>query len=226
MRPVLLVADDSPNIQLFIELTFADENVEVISVANGDAAIARLETAPPNIVLADVDMPGKNGYEVARHMKATPALAHIPVVLLTAALDPSAQTLGCDGVLSKPFEPQLVITTVRDLLNRPAASAAAATPAPASHQSVARGTVPTLADAFAALLAAEEKGSDPAASPLWPAPPEPAPLVTEDLIEEIVRRVLARLPDHVVRDAVSDAVLTVAERLVQEEILKIKAAIK
>jgi len=224
MRPTLLIADDSPNIQRDIELTFADENVDVIAVADGDAAIARLETAPPSIVLADVDMPGKNGYELARHIKATPGLAHIPVVLLTAALGPAARTAECDGMLSKPFEPQLVITTVRELLNRPAATAP--TSAPSSNQAVDPDAVPTLADAFAALLAAEERGQDPADAAIWPPAREPAPVVTEELIDEIVRRVLARLPENVVRDAVSDVVLTVAERLVQEEILKIKAAIK
>ena len=86
----LLLADDSVTIQRVIELTFADEDVQVVAVSDGDQAIARMNAEPPDIVLADVGMPGKNGYEVAAYMKHTPSLAHIPVVLLTGASEPTA----------------------------------------------------------------------------------------------------------------------------------------
>ena len=120
MPHTLLLADDSVTIQRVIELTFADEDVKVVAVSDGDQAIARLDAAPPDIVLADVGMPGKNGYEVAQYIKQSPHLSHIPVVLLTGAFEPVDQAraaeAGCDGVLAKPFEPQLVIGRVRELL--------------------------------------------------------------------------------------------------------------
>jgi CheY-like chemotaxis protein len=120
----LLLADDSVTIQRVIELTFADEDVRVVAVSDGDQAIERLESAPPDIVLADVGMPGRNGYEVARYVKQSPRLSHIPVVLLTGAFEPVDQAraaeVGCDGVLAKPFEPQLVIGRVKELLAGPA----------------------------------------------------------------------------------------------------------
>ena len=75
----LLLADDSVTIQRVIELTFADEDVKVVAVSDGDQAIARLNAEPPDIVLADIGMPGKTGYEVAAYVKRTPRLAHIPV---------------------------------------------------------------------------------------------------------------------------------------------------
>src|SRR5712691_12243169 len=117
----LLLADDSVTIQRVIELTFADEDVKVVAVSDGDQAIERLEAAsPPDIVLADIGMPGKNGYEVAQYIKRSPKLARIPVVLLTGAFEPVDQAraaeAGCDGILAKPFEPQLVIMRVKDLL--------------------------------------------------------------------------------------------------------------
>src|ERR1700738_4710835 len=87
----LLLADDSITIQRVIELTFADEDIQVVAVGDGDQAIERLETAPPDIVLADVGMPGRNGYEVARYIKQSPKLSHIPVVLLTGAFEPVDQ---------------------------------------------------------------------------------------------------------------------------------------
>ena len=116
----LLLADDSITIQRVIELTFADENIEVITVGNGQAAIEQAERQRPDIVLADVAMPERDGYEVAAFVKSHPQLSHVPVVLLTGAFDPidesRARAAGCDGVLVKPFEPQLVINRVKDLL--------------------------------------------------------------------------------------------------------------
>jgi CheY-like chemotaxis protein len=118
----LLLADDSVTIQRVIELTFADEDVTVIAVSDGDQAIERLEASPPDIVLADIGMPGKNGYEVAQYIRQSPKLSHIPVLLLTGAFEPvdqaRANEAGCDGVLAKPFEPQLVISRVKELLAR------------------------------------------------------------------------------------------------------------
>ena len=122
MPYTLLLADDSVTIQRVIELTFADEDVTVVAVSDGDQAIERLEASPIDIVLADIGMPGKNGYEVAQYMRRSPKLAHIPVMLLTGAFEPvdqaRANEAGCDGVLAKPFEPQLVIGRVKELLAR------------------------------------------------------------------------------------------------------------
>jgi CheY-like chemotaxis protein len=116
----LLLADDSVTIQRVIELTFADEDIQVIAVGDGRQAIERVERERPDIILADVGMPERDGYEVAAFVKSNPALAQIPVVLLTGAFEPidesRARAVGCDGVLVKPFEPQMVINRVRDLL--------------------------------------------------------------------------------------------------------------
>src|ERR1700688_4917135 len=140
MPRTLLLADDSVTIQRVIELTFADEDIDVVAVSDGDQAIARLDAMPPDIVLADVGMPGKSGYEVAAYVKQTPRLAHIPVVLLTGAFEPvdqvKASAAGCDGVLAKPFEPQLVIGRVRELLGRSAPAAAKGDPSLAPPTSV------------------------------------------------------------------------------------------
>src|SRR3954463_5309660 len=101
----LLLADDSVTIQRVIELTFADQDIDVVAVSDGDQAIARLDSIPPDIVLVDVGMPGKSGYEVAAYVKQSPRLSHIPVVLLTGAFEPvdeaRAAGAGCDGVLAK-----------------------------------------------------------------------------------------------------------------------------
>jgi len=116
----LLLADDSVTIQRVIELTFADEDVQVLAVGDGKKAIESIQSDRPDIVLADVGMPERDGYEVAEFVKRNPQLASIPVLLLTGAFEPidesRARAVGCDGVLVKPFEPQMVINRVKDLL--------------------------------------------------------------------------------------------------------------
>jgi len=120
MAHTLLLADDSVTVQRVIELTFADEDVQVVAVGSGQDAIDRVQRERPDIVLADVGMPQRDGYDVAAFVKGDPATAHIPVVLLTGAFEPvdeaRARAIGCAGVLVKPFEPQLVISRVKDLL--------------------------------------------------------------------------------------------------------------
>jgi CheY-like chemotaxis protein len=120
VTPKLLLADDSVTIQRVIELTFADEDVQVLAVGDGRQAIERVQSDRPDIVLADIGMPERDGYEVAAFIKGNPQLSHIPVLLLTGAFEPidevKARAVGCDGVLVKPFEPQMVISRVRDLL--------------------------------------------------------------------------------------------------------------
>jgi CheY-like chemotaxis protein len=137
----LLLADDSITIQRVIEMTFSHENMEVIAVSDGEAAIARIAADRPDIVLADIAMPKRSGYEVAAFVKGRPDLAHIPVVLLAGAFEPvdeaRAQQAGSNGVLVKPFEPQHVIARVRELLGGatgdPSMPAAADIPRPAAR---------------------------------------------------------------------------------------------
>src|SRR4051794_8949005 len=86
--PTLLLADGSLTIRRVIELTFADAGIRVLTVADGREAIERIQREPPDVILADIGMPERNGYDVATFVKQTPALAHIPVLLLAGALEP------------------------------------------------------------------------------------------------------------------------------------------
>ena len=116
----LLLADDSVTIQRVIELTFSGEDVQVVAVSDGEQAIARIPLERPDVVLADIGMPRKGGYDVAAFVKGRPDLAHIPVLLLAGAFEPvdqaRAEQVGADGVLIKPFEPRQVIERVKELL--------------------------------------------------------------------------------------------------------------
>ncbi|MGB0001902.1 MAG: response regulator [Candidatus Acidiferrales bacterium] len=107
--PRILVADDNTNIQKMVVLAFEERGVEVVAVGNGEAAVRRIPDANPDLVLADVFMPVRNGYEVCEFVKKDTRFAHVPVILLVGAFDPldekEARRVGADGVLKKPFVP-------------------------------------------------------------------------------------------------------------------------
>lgn len=104
----LLLADDSVTIQKVIDLTFSDEGIEVTTVGNGEQAILKLEEIQPDIVLADIFMPGRTGYEVCEHIKRDERFRHIPVLLLVGSFEPfdeaEARRVGADDYLTKPFQ--------------------------------------------------------------------------------------------------------------------------
>lgn len=116
----LFLADDSVTIQRVIELTFSGEDIQVVAVNDGEQAISRIPTEQPDIVLADIGMPKRSGYDVAAFVKGHADLAHIPVLLLAGAFErvdeARAEQVKCDGVLVKPFEPRHVVARVRELI--------------------------------------------------------------------------------------------------------------
>src|SRR5258706_15164744 len=136
MAKKILLADDSITIQKVVELTFSDGDYEVTAVNNGAKAVAKLAEMRPDIILSDIIMPEKNGYEVCEYVKSHPDYRNIPVVLLTGTFEPfdpdRADKAGCDAVVTKPFESQSLIQKVEELIAQSqAGAAAAAAPAPA-----------------------------------------------------------------------------------------------
>ena len=328
MTHKLLLADDSVTIQRVVELTFSGENVQVVTVGDGEQAIARIPLERPDIVLADIGMPKRSGYDVSAFVKGRPDLSHIPVLLLAGAFEPvddaRAQQVKCDGVLVKPFEPQQVVSRVRELVDgargrgvaafapeasissSPQHETASAEPGrktesklddyfqgldaalavldgkvesrplrspelddfkgsevptlekllgssplretgPADPPLGAHGIGPSMMDAinghnrntepapplgsggnvildaFHALLAMEQGEPRPAMRSQAPAAPAAA-VVTDELVDEVARRVVERLAPNAARDLVKQVVAEVAERLIREEIARIKAA--
>ena len=132
----ILVADDSLTIQKVVELTFSDADYRLTCVANGRLALDSVRVDPPDLILADVVMPEKNGYEVCEAVKRNPATAGIPVVLLAGTFEPfdreRAERLGCDAIVSKPFDSHQLFRKVEELLAGRVGAAAAAPAAAAS----------------------------------------------------------------------------------------------
>jgi CheY-like chemotaxis protein len=131
----ILVADDNSNIQKMVGLALKDQGIDVVAVGNGEAAVRKISDIRPDLVLADVFMPVRNGYEVCQYVKSDSSLAHIPVILLVGAFDPldeqEAQRVGADGVLKKPFvPPDPLISMVKSALARAGVAVGGAPAAP------------------------------------------------------------------------------------------------
>lgn len=148
MPKTLLLADDSVTIQKVVGISFANEDVVLLTVDNGDDAVTRAQEARPDLVLADIAMPGKDGYEVCEALKTDPALRHIPVLLLSGTFETfdedRARAAGADGHITKPFEAQALVDRVNDLLARGASTTAA----PASDTTVLLGNAPSAGESF------------------------------------------------------------------------------
>ena len=120
MRRTILLADDSPTIHRLVTNTFADADFEIVSVSNGEAAVRKFEEIHPHVVLADIYMPGKTGYEVCTYVRQHPTVGSTPVILLVGAFDvfdeQRAQEIGANGHITKPFEPQALFSLVESVL--------------------------------------------------------------------------------------------------------------
>jgi CheY-like chemotaxis protein len=184
--PKILVADDNSNIQKMVGLALKDQGIDVVAVGNGEAAVRKISDVHPDLVLADVFMPVRNGYEVCQFVKTDPALAHIPVILLVGAFDPldeqEAQRVGADGVLKKPFVPaDPLISMVKSALQR----------ARAAQANTGSAKVPEPEALRAADLLTPSSASVPTVEAL-PAPPRPEQLVPSDSKESFVDEVPPR----------------------------------
>lgn len=116
----LLLADDSLTIQKVVELVLAPEGFEIRALNDGEQALRAMESFMPNIVLADIEMPKLNGYQLCEKIKNNMATAQIPVILLAGAFEPFdeeyAKSVFADDFIIKPFESQELISKVKALL--------------------------------------------------------------------------------------------------------------
>jgi CheY-like chemotaxis protein len=112
----LLLADDSITIQKVVNLTFADEGIEVITVSDGNEAIEKIAEFKPDLVMADVNMPGLSGYQICEMIKRDEKTRQIPVILLVGSFEPfdeaEAGRVGANDFLTKPFQ------SIRQLVNK------------------------------------------------------------------------------------------------------------
>jgi CheY-like chemotaxis protein len=174
----ILLADDSLTIQKVVELTLAGTDYDLTCVSNGQKALESLQHTRPDLILADVVMPGKNGYEVCEAVKSNHATARIPVVLLSGTFEPfdrdRADRIGADRVVSKPFDAQQLLNEIETLLTRTASA-----PFPASAFEEGRFDTAFLDDAVPTATAPGESEPIEAENPFERLSPLPPPSLSE-----------------------------------------------
>jgi two-component system, OmpR family, alkaline phosphatase synthesis response regulator PhoP len=123
MSHKILIADDEPNIVLSLEFLMKREGYEVRVAENGDDALAQVAEFMPDLVLLDVMLPRRNGFEVCQQIRASPQSPNVKVVMLTAkGRDTEMQkglALGADAYITKPFATKELVARVKDLLDGP-----------------------------------------------------------------------------------------------------------
>lgn len=180
----ILLIDDSVTVQKIITLTFSDEGVEVVTMDNGEEAITRLQYMRPALVMADVSIPGKNGYDVCAYIKNNPELKHIPVILLIPGFETydaeRARRVGADHHLTKPFQSiRSLIATVKNLIegevpvNTPAAGVAGV------EMKRGLGLIRSRAETVIDPLPEEQSVFDQTTETTAPVPPVPSELSIE-----------------------------------------------
>ncbi len=116
-RKILVVEDQEDNRRILRDLLMSAD-YEVIEAVTGDEGVTAAETHRPDLILMDIQLPGLDGYEATRHIRANPDLQQIPIIVVTSyALsgdDVKAFEAGCDAYMAKPFSPRELLAKVRE----------------------------------------------------------------------------------------------------------------
>jgi len=232
MKKTILLADDSPTIRRLVTQTFAGGKLNIVEASNGEAAIKALDEVRPNIVLADIYMPGKNGYEVCAYVRNHQFLHDIPVVLLVGAFDAFdedfARRSGATANITKPFEPGALIDLVKSLLPPDNEDEEREREIPvASRPEVAAPSLPPpveLPRAPVAATSAVEAEDLLGLETIFKEEPEPdkgPAVISEEDIERIADRVIQRLSAQVIESIAWDIVPDITEKIIREELKRI-----
>lgn len=200
----VFVIDDSATMRKVFEMTFAGEDIAVVTHDSADGAVARARELRPNAIIVDVNLPGTSSYDLVKSLRGEPNLSSVPVYLLYSDHSPldeaAARAAGAQGAVLKPFDSQAMIDRVRQSVSGATAAAApAATPARPAAPPMPPGApkLPTAAPVAAArpAPAAPAPSIRPATPPATPV--RPARVTPDDLLPELneAPRVSAR-PAH------------------------------
>ena len=118
----ILIADDEPTIVRLMEFILARQGHEMIVAVNGEEALQKIRTEQPDLVLLDIMMPRIDGYEVAQQLRADPATAALPIIMLSAKAQEEdirrGVEVGVDEYVTKPFSPEHLVHVVSEYLKR------------------------------------------------------------------------------------------------------------
>src|SRR5512146_2872562 len=173
-NPVVYFIDDSATMREVIKIAFRRENINVVACHDATSAIGMMDQNAPDVVISDVIMPEKDGYEVCQYIKQHPTLGRTPVILMSGVVNKQiaekAFAVKADELIRKPFQPQDLITRVRHLLEPK--SPVVPAPLPANSVLSSIFAAPAAAKPAAATAAAPRPVTLPALVPVA-APPAP-----------------------------------------------------
>lgn len=116
----ILLADDSPHAQRMGERILREEGFEVVSLTDGETVMLRLRDVDPDLIIADVFLPLKSGFDLCRYVKGGARYPHTRIVLTAGLLEPfdedEARKAGCDAIVKKPFEASAMLSVIKPLL--------------------------------------------------------------------------------------------------------------
>lgn len=116
--PTILIADDEPALRALVRATLDTGRLRIIEAADGEETLQLARRERPDLLLLDWSMPGRDGLEVARELRADPATAAISIVMLTARTQPfdqaAAGEVGVEAYMTKPFSPRALLDLVRE----------------------------------------------------------------------------------------------------------------
>jgi len=120
MSKLILVVEDQEDNRRIMRDLLTSVGYEVIEAVTGEEGVAAAESHRPDLILMDIQLPGLDGYEATRQIKANPDLEHIPIIVVTSyALsgdDVKAFEAGCNAYVSKPFSPRELLAKIREYL--------------------------------------------------------------------------------------------------------------
>jgi len=118
---ILMIEDHEENRRLLRDL-LTSVGYQLIEAVNGEEGVTMAETHRPDLILMDIALPGFDGYEATRRIKAQPGLRHIPIIAVTSYAmsgdDVKALKAGCNAYVTKPFSPRALLSTIREYLPR------------------------------------------------------------------------------------------------------------
>ena len=184
--PTVYFIDDSATMREVIKIAFRRENINVVAYNDAASALSQIENSRPDVVITDVIMPDKDGYEVCQFIKGSASLNSIPVILMSGVVNKQvaekAFSVKADELIRKPFQPQDLITRVRHLLRTEAAPAPPPAPVTSANAHAALSSIfqqqPKARAAAAPAPSIPQMAPSPAPAPrvATPAPaPTPAP---------------------------------------------------
>ncbi len=229
----IFLADDSITIQKVVELTFSEGDYEVHCVSSGAEAMRKIEEIRPDIVLLDVTMPERSGYDICSEITRNPELSRIPVLLLTGALEPfderRARESGAKGHLTKPFESRALVSRVEELLEQAGGSAASAA-RPAMERT--RTAAPQPRPARPTESRPEPRRPSPVPVPAPPrvarqapaaaVPPRKDPAVPAEALERAVREAIQGISESVIREVAWQVIPDLAEAIIRRRIRELE----